>query len=89
MTPAEKSLIGRIAVQTSWANTEDRTARTEPGRAGLLAKYERQAREMHPDASEDAVIKAGAALYAAHFARMSLASARSRAAKASTKTRSK
>ncbi len=85
MTPAEKSLIGRIAVQTSWANTTDRTARTEPGRVGFIAKCERQAREMHPDASEAEIVKAGAALYAAHFARMSLASARARAKKTSSK----
>jgi hypothetical protein len=81
MTPAEQSLIARIAVQTSWANTADRTVRTEPGRVGLRAKYERQAREMHPDAPEATVIKAAEALYSAHFARMSLASARSRAKK--------
>lgn len=85
MTPAERSLVGRIAVQTSWANTADRTARTEPGRIGLNKKFERQAREMHPDAPEVDVLKAAAALRMAHFARMSLKSAQSRAAKKAPK----
>jgi hypothetical protein len=38
-TPAERSLRGKIAVETSWANTVDRPARTAPARRGLEAKF--------------------------------------------------
>ena len=43
LTPAETRLRASIAAHTSWANTEDRTARTAKGRAALLAKFLAQA----------------------------------------------
>lgn len=33
----------RILVNKSWRNTKDRTARTAPGRAAFIARFERQA----------------------------------------------
>jgi hypothetical protein len=42
MTPAERSLRGRTAVHTSWANTSDRRARTRPGTQAFLKRFERQ-----------------------------------------------
>jgi hypothetical protein len=42
-TPAQR---GRIGAHVSWSRTIDRTARTEPGRKGFLAKFER---EVDPD----------------------------------------
>jgi hypothetical protein len=39
LTPAERSLRGKLASHTSWANTEDRTRRTAPARAALDAKF--------------------------------------------------
>ena len=39
---AELRLRGQIAVNTSWANTVDRSARTEPGRQAMLRKFEQQ-----------------------------------------------
>ena len=39
---AELRLRGQIAANTSWANTSDRTARTEPGRQAMLRKFEQQ-----------------------------------------------
>jgi hypothetical protein len=34
-----RQLIGRIGAEVSWANTEDRAARTAPARAGLAKKF--------------------------------------------------
>jgi len=42
-TPAQR---GRIGAHVSWSRTIDRTARTEPGRKGFLARFER---EVDPD----------------------------------------
>jgi hypothetical protein len=42
MTPAERSLRARCASHTSWANTEDRAARTANGTRAFLARFERQ-----------------------------------------------
>lgn len=41
-TPAELSLIGRMASNESWARTVDRTARTEKAREAILVKFENQ-----------------------------------------------
>lgn len=45
-TPAERSLRGRMAVNTSWAKTPDRTARTQAARDKFEARFER---EVDPD----------------------------------------
>ena len=69
LTPAERSLRGKIAVETSWANTENRPARTAKARRALEDKF---------------LIEAGGDpvraehLRKAHYARMSLASAKAR-----------
>jgi hypothetical protein len=41
LTPTERKLRGSIAGHTSWQNTKDRTARTQPGRDANRAKYEK------------------------------------------------
>lgn len=38
-TPAELSLRGKLAVETSWANTENRSARTAPGRQAFESRF--------------------------------------------------
>jgi hypothetical protein len=49
-TPASRSLQARIAAHESWARTADRAARTAPARAGLDARFQREARErLGPD----------------------------------------
>ncbi len=35
-----RSLISSLAAHESWANTSDRAARTAPGRAAMMAKFE-------------------------------------------------
>lgn len=43
LTPGQRQTRSRRASDTSsWANTEDRTQRTAPGRAGMLRKFEDQ-----------------------------------------------
>jgi len=40
-SPAFRSLRGRLAAYTSWARTDDRAARTLPGRRAMLDKFEK------------------------------------------------
>lgn len=42
MTPERRVLRARIAAHTSWANTDDRAARTANARSAMQAKFERQ-----------------------------------------------
>jgi len=69
-----RSLAARIASYESWARTPDRAARTAPARTGLLAKFEREARDrLGPGASERQVAEAANAARKAHYLRMSAA----------------
>lgn len=63
----ERKLLGSVGGYKSWANTEDRTARTAPGRAAFLARFEE-----YPDPE---------AARKAYFAELSLKAARARARK--------
>ena len=42
LTPTERKLRARSAVNASWANTADRTARTAPATTAFLARFERE-----------------------------------------------
>ncbi|HEY6279512.1 MAG TPA: hypothetical protein VIX86_24645 [Streptosporangiaceae bacterium] len=69
-TPAQ----ARIAAHESWARTADRTARTAAARAGLIARFEREARtRLGPAASARQVADAAESGRRAHYARMSAA----------------
>lgn len=67
--PEDRSLRARIAAHESWAQTDDRTARTAPARAALDARFLERA-------GGDPV--RAAHLRKAHFARLALASAKAR-----------
>lgn len=69
-----------IAVLTSWGRTPDRTARTGPARQALEGKWEREAREEFPDATDEAVKLMAAARKKAHYLRMAKLSAQARKA---------
>lgn len=69
MPEAERRLRASIAAHTSWANTEDRAARTAPARRGLDAKF-LEAAGGDPVRAES--------LRRAHFQRLALKSAQSR-----------
>lgn len=77
LTPSERSLRARIAVHTSWANTEDRSARTAPGRRAAMARFERK---VDPDGTLSPAERARRADQAmrAHMARLALKSAMAR-----------
>ncbi len=69
----------QIASHESWANTADRTARTQPGRDGLTAKFEAQ---VDPDGllSPDELARRVESARKAHFARLAFLSAKTRRA---------
>lgn len=41
MSSSERTLAASIAANESWAHTPDRSARTAPARAALMARFER------------------------------------------------
>lgn len=68
-SPAERRLAAQVAAHASWAMTPDRSARTAKARAALDQRFLDEAGG-DPAKAE--------ALRRAHFARLSLASARAR-----------
>lgn len=68
-SPDERKLAASIAAHTSWANTVNRTERTAPARAGLEAKFLREA-DGDPQRAES--------LRKAHYQRLALKSVRAR-----------
>lgn len=80
-TPNERALRARLAAHTSWANTPDRTARTAPARAGLMARFEA---EVDPDGTLPPAERARRAESArkAYYTRLALRPAQARRAKA-------
>ena len=72
LTASERVLLGRQAAHESWANTEDRSARTAPARAALEQKFLDQA-------GGDPL--RAASLRNAYYARLALASAKARRAR--------
>lgn len=68
-SPDERKLAASIASHTSWANTVNRTERTAPARAGLEAKFLREA---------DGDPQRAASLRKAHYQRLALKSAKAR-----------
>ena len=78
MNAEERRLRAQLGAEISWANTADRTARTAPGRRAAEARFEKEARERHPDAPEEQIAQVAEHLRKAHFRRMGLASATKR-----------
>ena len=77
LTPKERSLRAAIAAHHSWLSTEDRTARTQPGRDAMNRKFEDQ---VDPERKLPAAERAKLAETARklHFNRMAFASAKAR-----------
>jgi hypothetical protein len=77
LTAAERKMRAEIAVHTSWANTEDRPARTAAARQAALDRFER---EVDPDGLLLPAERAIRAEHArkAYFARLALKSAQAR-----------
>ena len=69
-----RSQRARIAALKGWAKTADRTARTEPMRTGLIARFEREARaQLGPDATDLQVADAADAARRAWYQEISAA----------------
>lgn len=79
-TASDRRAQARIAALESWARTEDPTARPEPARRAMLARFEAQ---VDPDGVLPPDERARRAEQAkkAYFARMALKSAQVRRAK--------
>jgi hypothetical protein len=82
LTPSERTLRARMAAYQSWAQTDDRAARTAPARKAAMDRYER---EVDPDGTLNPAERARRAEQAmrAHMTRMALKSAQARRKRAS------
>jgi hypothetical protein len=74
---AERRQIAKIGGLTSWANTTDRTMRTQPGRDAFLARFEDQVDPQRRLSPQERARRAEAAKKA-YFARLALKSAQKR-----------
>lgn len=85
LTPEQRKVRAQIASHTSWSRTDDRTARTAPGRRAVIEKFEREA---DPDGRLGPAERRRRALHlqAAHMKRCALASSKARAARAAGNT---
>lgn len=76
-TPEERSLVARIASAERWGRTSDRTTATAPARAGLRARFEREA-DPAGTLSPDERARRADSLMQAHMLRMTLAAKQAR-----------
>lgn len=86
MDPQDRALRASLAAHASWANTLDPASRTAKARAAANGRFEREAREMHPGATDEQIARVAGHLRSAHFKRLALASARARRAKKTAAT---
>lgn len=82
MSPQDRVLRASLAAHASWANTLDPASRTAKARAAANGRFEREAREKHPGATEEQIIRVASHLKSAYFKRLALAAAQARRAKA-------
>lgn len=80
MTPEQRALRARIAVNTSWSKTKDRTARTAPAVSASPASLAYWEKRVDPDGEMDEAtrIKAAENARTAHYQRMAYRSAQVR-----------
>lgn len=79
--PEVRVMRARLAAHTSWANTLDPASRTAKARAAANARFEQQAREKHPTATDDQIARIAESLRSAHYSALGLKSAKKRASK--------
>lgn len=80
MSPTERSMRGRLAVHTSWANTTDPKARTQPARDAFMRRFEDA---VDPDRKlpEAERMRRAESAKKAHYVRLAMKSAAARKAK--------
>jgi hypothetical protein len=81
LTPEQLRLRGKIAAGVRWSR-EDPAENAARGQAGLVAKFEREAREADPDTSDAEIARRAQCAYKAHMARLAFASSKARRARA-------
>ncbi|GAA1706565.1 hypothetical protein [Fodinicola feengrottensis] len=76
-SPEVAHLRAKIAAETSWSRTVDRSARTRPAREASLKRFEQQ---VDPDGTLPPAVRAQRAEHAkrAYFAKLALLSAHAR-----------
>jgi hypothetical protein len=80
LTKQQRTLRASKAAYTRWSR-EDPAASAARGQAGLLARFEREAREADPAASDAEIGRRAEAARRAHMAGLALASSKARARK--------
>jgi len=80
LTPEQRTMRASIAAHTRWSR-EDPAANAARGQAGLLARFEREAREAEPGLSEAEYARRAESARKAHMARLAFASSKARARK--------
>ena len=77
LTPAQRHLRAQIAVNTSWANTTDRRARTAAATEASMRRFERQVDPEGVLPERERLLRADAAKRA-YFARLSFKASKAR-----------
>jgi hypothetical protein len=80
LSPEQRTLRASIAANARWSR-ENPTANAERGQAGLLARFEREARAADPAAPDAEIARRAECARKAHMQRMALASSRARGAR--------
>lgn len=87
MDPQDRALRASLASHVSWANTLDPASRTAKARAAANGRFEKQAREKHPDATDEQIARIAEHLKSAHFRRLALEAAKARRKKKQAKAK--
>jgi hypothetical protein len=77
LTPEQRRLRASIAANARWSR-EDPAANAARGQAGLLARFEREARQAEPGLGDAEYARRAQAAHRAHMGRLALASSKSR-----------
>jgi hypothetical protein len=77
LTPEQRILRARKAALDRWSR-EDPAANAARGQAGLIARFEREAREADPDAPGAEIARRAHCAYRAHMTALALRSSRAR-----------
>jgi hypothetical protein len=80
LTKSQRTLRAAIAANARWSR-ENPAANAARGQAGLLAKFDREAREAEPGLTDAEYARRAQSAYRAHMARLALASSKARAAR--------
>jgi hypothetical protein len=80
LTAQQRRERASIAALTRWSR-ENPAANAARGQAGLLARFEREAREADPTASDAEIVRRAECARKAHMQRMAFASSKARGAR--------